>query len=281
MSAIGRNEPYSQLLQGVVAGMYEIGISCTDIGRQLNMSHTTVLKYVRQHGIEVRPANSKRKVEIDDHFFDVIDTEEKAYWLGFITADGNVSGNRIGIGLQARDKEHLLKWLKTIGAHWGYCLVESMRGKSHQFSVKINSPQMVSALSVLGVFENKSHNVHPATVRCDLQRHYWRGVFDGDGFIRKQLNRSGKRYSFCAGLAGNAHIITAFAEFMRERTPHKMSIHKDTRSITSCTTEFGGVSMMQRSMPVLYANANVFLDRKKAIYDELMATPVLKKRRYA
>ena len=48
----------------------------------------------------------------DEHSFDVIDTEEKAYWLGFLYADGNVSNtkNEVGITLQSSDIKHLYKF---------------------------------------------------------------------------------------------------------------------------------------------------------------------------
>jgi len=48
------------------------------------------------------------------NFFETIDTEEKAYWLGFIAADGGLASNiyRLTIGLNQKDQNHLEKLLK-------------------------------------------------------------------------------------------------------------------------------------------------------------------------
>jgi len=62
-----------------------------------------------------------RKNYIDETVFDCVDTEEKAYWLGFIYADGNISDAeaikkksnksvyRLEVSLQSNDIEHLNK----------------------------------------------------------------------------------------------------------------------------------------------------------------------------
>lgn len=51
------------------------------------------------------------------HIFDTIDTPEKAYWLGFIVADGYLNVNRrmLRIKLGDIDKNHLLKYINFLG----------------------------------------------------------------------------------------------------------------------------------------------------------------------
>ena len=48
---------------------------------------------------------TRRKYQVNEFFFDEIDSEEKAYWLGFIYADGyvNTNGNKFGINLSLKD----------------------------------------------------------------------------------------------------------------------------------------------------------------------------------
>lgn len=66
--------------------------------------------------------NKQNRVKFNEHIFDVIDTEEKAYWLGFIFADGSISSNPIKgekkaryvfeISLKGDDSYHLEKFNK-------------------------------------------------------------------------------------------------------------------------------------------------------------------------
>lgn len=63
---------------------------------------------------------SKIDTDVDRHYFDTIDNENKAYWLGFIYADGWVSSNgrsyEVGIELGAKDIIHLEKFKKCINS---------------------------------------------------------------------------------------------------------------------------------------------------------------------
>ena len=49
--------------------------------------------------------------------FETIDTEEKAYWLGFMYADGYIGASRysVGINLSLKDIDHLKKFCKYMG----------------------------------------------------------------------------------------------------------------------------------------------------------------------
>ena len=93
-----------------------------------------------------------RKYVIDHHFFDVINTEEKAYWLGFITADGCVvSKNRLTINLAVADVAHLEKLNVSLSSD--YPIRPSGSGKPSAGIVRwhASSAPIVSALEVLGV----------------------------------------------------------------------------------------------------------------------------------
>jgi len=52
-------------------------------------------------------------IEYNRHIFDKINTPEKAYWLGFIVADGylNVERRMLRIKLGNKDKHHLEKFI--------------------------------------------------------------------------------------------------------------------------------------------------------------------------
>ena len=55
-------------------------------------------------------------IEYNRHIFDEINSPEKAYWLGFIVADGylNDDKNMLRIKLGNKDKSHLEKFIKFL-----------------------------------------------------------------------------------------------------------------------------------------------------------------------
>ena len=82
--------------------------SQASIGRKYNCSAQTIMRLLEKEGIKSR---GNRKYSFNENIFDEIDTAEKAYWIGFITADGyvNEEKNFLTIKLQYRDKNHLKK----------------------------------------------------------------------------------------------------------------------------------------------------------------------------
>lgn len=59
-----------------------------------------------------------RKYNFNEHYFDIIDCQEKAYWLGFFAADGynHVDKGCIEVRLHKQDKEILEKFKSCIKA---------------------------------------------------------------------------------------------------------------------------------------------------------------------
>ena len=161
----------------------------SDISQKLSRTMSAIELKASKLGLKKYPYTC------DYHFFDEIDTEEKAYWLGFLTADGWINKNDknnagvTGIELQYGDINHLKKFNKSIGGNykitdrWKSCPISTSdkEKKHHLCCIRIFSLTMYNSLVDKGFTKDKSFNCHIPNIRQDLIRHYVRGYFDGDG----------------------------------------------------------------------------------------------------
>ena len=160
----------------------------SDISKLLNRTSCAVQLKASRMGLKKYPYTC------DYHYFDKIDTEEKAYWLGFFTADGWMSKNQksnagaVGFELQYGDINHLRKFNKSISGNyqitdrWRICSISKYKNKKHHYClIKIFSLTMYESLQQLGFNENKTYNADIPKIPTDLLHHYLRGYFDGDG----------------------------------------------------------------------------------------------------
>ena len=133
-------------------------------------------------------------IEYNRHIFDNIDSAEKAYWLGFIVADGylNDDKNMLRIKLGDKDKIHLEKFINFLGGDLSMLKSEihNITGNT-QWYVSTYSPQIHDALKNLNVEQAKSGNEHVPPINEQYYRDFIRGLWDGDGFIRESLSGIG------------------------------------------------------------------------------------------
>ena len=160
-----------------------------DISKMLNRTMNSIELKASRLGLKKYPYTC------DYHYFDKIDTEEKAYWLGFLTADGWINRSKktnsgvTGIELQYGDIEHLRKFNKSINGNyqitdrWKRCAISTKdpNKKYHVCIIRIFSITMYETLCKLGFSNNKSYDFCMPELQKDLIRHYIRGYFDGDG----------------------------------------------------------------------------------------------------
>ncbi|MDL2302602.1 LAGLIDADG family homing endonuclease, partial [Lachnospiraceae bacterium OttesenSCG-928-D06] len=137
------------------------------------------------------------KYYYDEHYFQQIDSEHKAYWLGFLYADGHIEplrkGNkikayRIEIGLSAVDKSHLELFLHDIDSNAPLTYKKTIiRDKTYESCrVRINNTNMCRDLISLGCVPQKSLTLtfpSEELLPGNYVRHFIRGYFDGDGCI--------------------------------------------------------------------------------------------------
>lgn len=102
---------------------YKNNVSLRQIEKEFNVTRNTTAKFLEKRGIKTTKGNHYRKYFHNENFFENIDTEEKAYWLGFLYADGYITERSNGYGqesfgitLSAEDENHLIKFKHSIQA---------------------------------------------------------------------------------------------------------------------------------------------------------------------
>lgn len=219
----------------------------------------------RTHGDPMRVEQGRegsRKYLLDESFFSNIDTEHKAYWLGFIAADGCIieSGttHALRVELSVRDTEHLEQMCSDLGS------TRPVVRRRTFAAVSFDSWRLVESLRALGITPRKSATVEAWNGPAELMPHYWRGMFDGDGSIYR-TTRDG---IWNLNLVGSQACVRAFAAWASAICGSKArpSIAKG-----SCWTwTVGGGRSPQALAQALYGESTIALSRKRELAEALM-----------
>lgn len=162
--------------------------------KEMHCGECTLNSIINEYGLyEPTMSVIKRKYDIDEDYFDVIDTQNKAYALGLYYADGSVASNGgtlVRLSLQECDKEILDKLNSEFGGNRKLLFIEyhkKNKNWSNQYCLSISNKKLHNDLIKHGCLPNKSLILKfPTTVPYDLTRHFIRGYFDGDGSLAKK-----------------------------------------------------------------------------------------------
>lgn len=177
-----------------IVEMYKNGYSGREIIKQTNWFKTTKSVYdiLRKHQVPIRgPSLSKRKIKRNSSFFDRITTPEQAYVLGLFTSDGWLTKNDY-IGFASKDKE-LVEIPKNLIAPGATTTIRNYdsrnlvcgrvvnRNTIYQF--QLCDKEIANSLKELGFSQEKTFNEIYPVLNPDLDSHFIRGIFDGDGCV--------------------------------------------------------------------------------------------------
>ena len=153
------------------------------LGKEFSCSYPTIRNLLNKHNIQSR--GNKQGYPRNEYYFSKIDTEEKAYWLGFLYADGCVHSNNNEISINITDKEHIEKFKTAIGAV-NHKITETNDKRFpnaktlYQFTIK--DEQLHKDLIQWGCVPQKSLLLTKIpNIPRDFISHFIRGYFDGDG----------------------------------------------------------------------------------------------------
>lgn len=163
---------------------YKNGKTLKEIAIKYGVSPDTISKLLDENNIPKR-SSYRTTYSLNENYFDVIDTQEKAYILGFLAADGCVHKNTITLSLQENDK-HILDEINTLlGSNRHLYYIKRDVGKN-QYRLAITNQHMAQQLKNKGIIENKSLKFEfPECITDELLPHFLRGLLDGDGSIGK------------------------------------------------------------------------------------------------
>lgn len=165
-----------------ISDNYEI-MSIKKMTKILNISDFSGYSILKKLGLKSKPNRHFVKFTFDENYFYNIDTKDKAYFLGLLYADGNIhttlnNRKRVQIALHHTDSlilEKLIKYLKYPG---------KLYNDRNLLRLMIHNINLFEDLKKHGCVENKSFNLKfPDFLNNDLQKHFIRGYFDGDGGI--------------------------------------------------------------------------------------------------
>jgi hypothetical protein len=212
-------------------------------------------------------ANKLKKHTLDESHFDVIDTPEKAYWMGFLLADGCVrtGKNTLTVNLKMSDIEHLCKLVRQLSGSHVPNLHKQGSHPNPIASVTFTSTHMTDALRSHGLVANAKQ---PMRLPPEIERHYWRGVVDGDGTIVISAQKR-KNESTCnqmtLSICGTKETAELFGDFARRITGTEAEPKKRSEKLWT----FGLHGPIALSLATeLYGDATVYLDRKMARFIE-------------
>lgn len=236
--------------------------SLNTVAKRYGVSYASIRRLLLKNNIDLHLRGGQNLYFANYHFFDTIDTEEKAYWLGFIAADGCIykKHNNLSIKLARKDKHHLSKFVNDLSAN--YLVRDYQLKNGYKYStVRLFNSHLVNSLAKYGVVPNKTFIMEPIKLSQELMRHYWRGFFDGDGNIA--CYDKGKQWGIT--LVGvNKEIINSFKSFVCEYCDTKASIHKGKSGVYSFRVK--GNKVAPSAIHALYKDANIYLDRKYEKY---------------
>ena len=176
---------------------YKKGKTLSALGREFGVSYSTIRNLLKREGIKTE--GNKHNFPRDEFYFSNIDSKEKAYWLGFLYADGCVHSNSNEISITSKDRDHLEKFRKAIKSKNKISESIDRRFSSlpkiYHFSIR--DKQLKSDLIKWGCVPNKSLTLTKIpNIPRDFVSHFIRGYFDGDGSLHWLNGTKNFRISF-------------------------------------------------------------------------------------
>lgn len=244
-------------------------MSTVKIGNEFNCGHKTIARVLEKYGIK-RVGNGQRKYFFDEHYFDVIDTQNKAYILGFLFADGNnmLSKGTISISLKEEDKNILEKMRQELKLEKPLVYKDNSKDNHNGYISKnawlliCHSSYMCSKLNDIGLVPNKSLVVQFPNISKEYMTHFIRGYYDGNGSIYHTIKNE-NNHQVIVTITSTDKFCNTLSEICTKELDIYCPVY-DASNHNGITKVFtlSGRNKCKKFLDWIYQDAEMYLQRK-------------------
>lgn len=239
----------------------KFGLCSPTIGKILNKYH--IVRYTK---------SQLYSPDLVEDYFNTINSQAKAYFLGLIITDGCVYSKNgkapiVTLSLHENDSYLIEMFLKEI--HSNKKVTNDGRGCSE---IAISSSKMVSDLRKYGLLERKSlYAVFPSNLPINYYPSLLRGIIDGDGFISFYARRGRKSHIKAVRLcSGNEKFLLDIVEFLHRVVDiDPVNTYREKENLWSIA--YRKTSSLVKLIEYLYSDAEIYMKRKKELCDLVYA----------
>lgn len=188
-----------------------------EIGEIFNISQSQVGNILKKYGIKLPKSRlNMSKLALDIDYFKTVDSPEKAYWLGFICADGCIKKDGGKLTILVKDREICEKFKKAIKADHKISDREVYDKRTDKIytesAIQITNALFVSNIINLGVTYEKSSVLNFPNIEEQYYSYFIAGLFDGDGSISFKSN--GK---VACNLISTKEVLNFIQSYLQEK----------------------------------------------------------------
>jgi hypothetical protein len=263
---------------------YISGESTPEIAKTLGVNPLTIINILKKSNVKIRTySEAARKYTLIEDFFDKIDTQEKAYFLGYLYADGCNSGKNVSLNLSEKDKEMLEKLNMLVHPNGkplckGHRRVSRFKGKETTCITKTNYHMVIENKHISDILTQ--HGCTPRktatlefpfnSVSKELIPHFIRGYFDGDGAISVY----GKKDSFIQGyisIVSSSYFCDSLKDIVQDTLEIKSKIRKrDYADNKVVEFRITNTKHVIKFLEWIYSGSIIHLNRKYETFQKLL-----------
>jgi hypothetical protein len=261
---------------------YKKGYSINHISKLLGCSVTPIRRILKENAISTKRSEAlrskdSRKYNIDENFFEKIDSEEKAYVLGYLYADGNIHKSKTNVQLELSEKDiYILLTIKNIlkSNHKLFKHNIKINNKEYiNYRLTITNYKILKDLLNIGLEPAKSLKIKFPKIEKQLLRHFVRGYFDGDGCIYHK-ERNGIRvynpYAFLEiSMLGSESFCKSLKTILKKEINVDMRLDKSGKNKRISRLRTSKQESIIKIYKWFYSDATIYLKRKYDSFKEI------------
>lgn len=241
--------------------MYKCGKNGREIDCHFGLTNGTTTALLHRHGINVNSDIRNKKHSYNETIFNIINSPEKAYWIGFLLGDASISRTSLRLELSNKDLDHLEKFKQFMQATYS---ISSTRKNCSL--ITICGKQFIHNITQHGLVIDKTHKPMktPNTIPKKLLKYFYRGIMDSDGWVCSHYIKKRKylqhEFGFCSSSKEFLEEIqTWIASHLNTHGYLKERIRENQRVVQLI---FGGNSNFVK-INKIFGEESFYLNRKK------------------